>query len=362
MAGVAAAIVAAASGCSPSTAASGACTRRPCRRARRRSLRALSETPDDRDGRRCLQLLPGSFRRASVRRDRRRVEAAVALVVWRGRPLRPLAGVRRGSRHDPLRRRRLPPGRPLRAERRAAGTAGYLDEARHQLGGRSPRVRRRQWLDVRRLPRARGVGGRDPLAPATGARRLGPDRLRRASRSFPPSSARAGRPTSRRVTSSSRCRSSPPSSEWRSRAFPGALAARRIRRRRRALDAGDPRPAFDHVYGCWGSRSAVAAPAAWLRQEVEDGDVLYPVLVGLLAALPQAGEARRVASRPVQSLLAALDREDYPAGDISSRCPSAPPRPGRSRAVRISALAPHPHRGALQRRGVSAPCAGALTR
>ena len=65
-----------------------------------------------------------------------------------------------------------------------------------------------------------------------------------------------------------------------------------------------------------GSRSAVAAPAAWLDGEVEDGDILYPYSSVFLAALPQAGEARGLPRAQVQSLLAALDRVDYPAGDL----------------------------------------------
>jgi hypothetical protein len=65
-----------------------------------------------------------------------------------------------------------------------------------------------------------------------------------------------------------------------------------------------------------GSEDAVAAPAAWLRAEVGPDDVLYPYSSVFLAALPQAGEARGLPRAQVQSLLAALRRVDYPAGDL----------------------------------------------
>ena len=65
-----------------------------------------------------------------------------------------------------------------------------------------------------------------------------------------------------------------------------------------------------------GGRSALAAPAAWLQGEVEDNDILYPYSSVYLAALPQAGEARGLPRAQVQSLLAALDHLDYPAGNV----------------------------------------------
>ena len=65
-----------------------------------------------------------------------------------------------------------------------------------------------------------------------------------------------------------------------------------------------------------GEPDAVAAPAAWLQGEVEDNDVLYPYSSVYLAALPEAGDARGLPRAQVQSLLAALDRVDYPAGDV----------------------------------------------
>ena len=65
-----------------------------------------------------------------------------------------------------------------------------------------------------------------------------------------------------------------------------------------------------------GSRTAVAEPGAWLRANVQPNDVLYPYSSVYLAALPEAGEARGLPRAQVQSLLAALDRIDYPSGDV----------------------------------------------
>jgi len=82
----------------------------------------------------------------------------------------------------------------------------------------------------------------------------------------------------------------------------------------------DPRSiTYTAALGSW---SAVATPATWLRGEVEDNDVLYPYSSVYLAALPQAGEARALPRAQVQSLLAALDRLDYPTGDVYVAVPT----------------------------------------
>jgi hypothetical protein len=65
-----------------------------------------------------------------------------------------------------------------------------------------------------------------------------------------------------------------------------------------------------------GSESAVAAPSAWLREHVAPNDILYPYSSVFLAALPEAGEAHGLPRAQVQSQLAALDRVDYPAADL----------------------------------------------
>jgi hypothetical protein len=79
---------------------------------------------------------------------------------------------------------------------------------------------------------------------------------------------------------------------------------------------GIPDPRSITYTAALGGKDPVAAPAAWLQQEVEDSDILYPYSSVYLAALPQAGEARGLPRAQVQSLLAALERIDYPAGDV----------------------------------------------
>jgi len=71
-----------------------------------------------------------------------------------------------------------------------------------------------------------------------------------------------------------------------------------------------------------GGKEAVAAPAGWLRENVGENDVLYPYSSVFLAALPQAGEARGLPRAQVQSLLAALDRVDYPSNDLYVAIPT----------------------------------------
>jgi hypothetical protein len=65
-----------------------------------------------------------------------------------------------------------------------------------------------------------------------------------------------------------------------------------------------------------GSEQALAEPAAWLRDNVEPNDVLYPYSSVFLAALPEAGDAHALPRGQSQSLLAALDWVDYPTGDL----------------------------------------------
>jgi hypothetical protein len=77
-----------------------------------------------------------------------------------------------------------------------------------------------------------------------------------------------------------------------------------------------------------GSESAVAAPAAWLRENVAQNDVLYPYSSVFLAALPEAGEAHGLPRAQVQSLLAALDRVDYPARDLYVAVPTGTTKAG----------------------------------
>ena len=62
-----------------------------------------------------------------------------------------------------------------------------------------------------------------------------------------------------------------------------------------------------------GSEQHLAAPAEWLREEIEEGDVLYPYSSVFLAALPEAGRAYGLPRAQPQSLLEAGERIDMPA-------------------------------------------------
>jgi hypothetical protein len=75
-----------------------------------------------------------------------------------------------------------------------------------------------------------------------------------------------------------------------------------------------------------GGERAVAEPAAWLRQNVGPNDILYPYSSVFLAGLPETGEARGLPRAQVQSLLAALDRVDYPSGDLYVAVPAGTTR------------------------------------
>jgi hypothetical protein len=65
-----------------------------------------------------------------------------------------------------------------------------------------------------------------------------------------------------------------------------------------------------------GTAEALAAPAAFLRRRIRERDVLYPYSSVFLAALPESGEAVSVPRGQVQSLLAAVDRLDYPVREL----------------------------------------------
>lgn len=85
---------------------------------------------------------------------------------------------------------------------------------------------------------------------------------------------------------------------------------------------GIPDPRAITYTAALGSEGAVSEPAAWLRREIEPGDVLYPYASVYLAALPEAGDAHGLPRAQVQSLLAALDRIDYPVGAVFVAVPT----------------------------------------
>lgn len=77
-----------------------------------------------------------------------------------------------------------------------------------------------------------------------------------------------------------------------------------------------------------GSEEALAAPAGYLQDHVREGDVLYPYSSVFLAALPQAGDAVGLPRGQAQSLLAAVDRLDYPVRELYVAIPKGDARFG----------------------------------
>jgi hypothetical protein len=71
-----------------------------------------------------------------------------------------------------------------------------------------------------------------------------------------------------------------------------------------------------------GSEQALAEPAAWLRERVGEGDVLYPYSSVFLAALPEAGEGRSLPRGQAQALLAAVERLELPVDNVTVAIPS----------------------------------------
>jgi len=82
-----------------------------------------------------------------------------------------------------------------------------------------------------------------------------------------------------------------------------------------------------------GTEDALAAPASYLKARVGEGDVLYPYSSVFLAALPEAGEAHGLPRGQAQSLLAAVDRLDYPVRQLFVAIPSGNARFGNLQAV-----------------------------
>ena len=65
-----------------------------------------------------------------------------------------------------------------------------------------------------------------------------------------------------------------------------------------------------------GTEQALAAPSEWLRANVKSGDILYPYSSVYLAALPATGKATALPRAQVGPLLDALDRVDFPTGNL----------------------------------------------
>ena len=119
---------------------------------------------------------------------------------------------------------------------------------------------------------------------------------------------------------------------------------------------GIPDPRSITYTAALGSEEAVAEPAAWLRRTIEPGDVLYPYSSVYLAALPEGGEAHGLPRGQSQSLLAALDRLDYPTAALFVAVPVGTTRvagldvPGARRFeswLLVRAAGPFPNREAI---------------
>jgi Dolichyl-phosphate-mannose-protein mannosyltransferase len=75
-----------------------------------------------------------------------------------------------------------------------------------------------------------------------------------------------------------------------------------------------------------GTEQALAGPSDWLRARIEPEDVLYPYSSVFLAALPEAGHARSLPRGQAQSLLASVERLDYPVRELFVAIPSGATR------------------------------------
>jgi Dolichyl-phosphate-mannose-protein mannosyltransferase len=65
-----------------------------------------------------------------------------------------------------------------------------------------------------------------------------------------------------------------------------------------------------------GTEEALAAPSQWLRARITSVDLLYPYSSVFLAALPEAGEATSLPRAQTTTLLDSLRRIDYPAARV----------------------------------------------
>jgi hypothetical protein len=65
-----------------------------------------------------------------------------------------------------------------------------------------------------------------------------------------------------------------------------------------------------------GTEDALAAPSQWLRARITSVDLLYPYSSVFLAALPEAGKATSLPRGQTSTLLDSLGRIDYPVGRV----------------------------------------------
>ncbi|MDX6514388.1 MAG: mannosyltransferase [Gaiellaceae bacterium] len=72
----------------------------------------------------------------------------------------------------------------------------------------------------------------------------------------------------------------------------------------------------------FGSKTLLAEPAAWVRERVQEGDLLFPYSPVFLAALPESGRAVGLPRAEPQPLLDALRRAHFPVRDVFVAIPS----------------------------------------
>ena len=97
-----------------------------------------------------------------------------------------------------------------------------------------------------------------------------------------------------------------------------------------------------------GTETALAEPAAWLRKRVTGGDLLYPYASVYLAALPEAGEAVSLPRAQVSTLLDTLKRVDYPVRQVIVAVPTGTTAVGRVAGVHFGSWLLIPLRGPFQ--------------
>jgi mannosyltransferase len=89
-----------------------------------------------------------------------------------------------------------------------------------------------------------------------------------------------------------------------------------------------------------GTEEALAAPTTWLRANVQPRDVLFPYSSVFLGALPATGEAIALPRAQPGPILDALDRAEFPTGNLYLAVPLGPAREDLSGFG--NGLVPHP--------------------
>ena len=88
-----------------------------------------------------------------------------------------------------------------------------------------------------------------------------------------------------------------------------------------------------------GTEEALAAPSQWLRARITSVDLLYPYSSVFLAALPEAGQATSLPRGQAGTLLDTLERIDYPVARIFVAVPTGTTQVDRSKLGGVPATA-----------------------